>query len=301
VFAVGGQNFNTSKSVSSPTGVWDGASFGGMTLDGGGTPGEVIDENNLWAHHYFSSGISSRYAYNQSSATEATSNYAADLVGMWGGGDFGIIHYTEGLATSASSKALTVPSTTAGNLTVVTVSDFNSTARTVSSVCFDGTTCAAGNAFTQYTAATTTGNTSHANTDIWYILSAPSGKTTATVTLNGSASKINVSYWELQKGTGNWATSGGNKVTAGTITAGHLDNGPTVSSLTGSNFCAAAVGTDGGVDINPNTGNAYVYGGILYNQSDAAVSTITSAASAQPVWHDTNTSGTFNASNGCFK
>jgi hypothetical protein len=100
-------------------------------------------------------------------ATSATSAHAA----------IAVVHS----AGSASSNTVNITSTTAGNLLVIGFGIVTTTA-TVTKVCTDGATCAAGNSFTQVPGARSVGSANE--TDMWYLPNVAAGKTVVTITLS---------------------------------------------------------------------------------------------------------------------
>jgi hypothetical protein len=299
-FVVGGQMFNTTTGFNTPSTpcIFDAAGWGGMPLNGP----EPVDQNNTWGHCYFTQGTQPVFAFNQSDATLRVQGFLGDIVGVWGSTGAGILHWTENQAGAGSSLAITIPPTTAGNLLSLAVINYSTgTQRTVSSVCLDGTTCAAGNAFTQFSSAASTGDTLHGATDIWYLLSAPSGKTTVTVTLSGSATSIFGSYDEVQKGSGSWTADGAAHTSGGAAVANTI-TGP-AAGTTNSLFCTATVAINDSVTVNPKVGNEYVYSRVLYETSTNAATAVlpASASSHTPTWTDNTATDPFSASNGCFK
>lgn len=296
---VGGQATGTSKGWTSPsTCQWDGASYGGMPLNGP----EPIDQNNTYGSCFPSGSVSS--ATITQSNTASPGNNANDLVSFIGTNNIGIKNWTENVSTSTATLTVTVPSTTAGNLIVVAIGVFNATARTISKVCFDGTTCAAGNALAALTSSTSTG-TGHGATAIWFIASAPSAKTTLTITFSASASNGEAMYEEVAglSGTGTWASDGNGTHTTNGTGSGNTISAPAITT-TGTDVCSAVVSiTNGPVDAVPLSGNEYTYGGLQFaHTSDASASLITTSnTSHTPQWHDASSGDSFSSSQGCFK
>jgi hypothetical protein len=302
VMLVHGQGFNTVTSVSTPSSgcPFDAGSYGGENLSGpGGSTNPVIGNNNLWAHCYFSAGAQPWFVVNESSSTVATSAWAVDLVGVFGTG-IGIKQWTENFGTSSASLALTQLKTiTSGNLLVAAI---DNSGGTVTKVCLDGTTCGAGNSFTQMTGAVSTGS-GHGATDIWYLLSAPSGKTTATITFSASQSNVQATFTEVQKGSGSWATDGNaTHVTNGTGSS-NTDTGSSVTTTGSADYCTAIISVSNGVTAAPKSGNEFTYGNVIFaNTSDAASALLTTSATTHtPTWTDSAAAGGFSSSTGCWK
>lgn len=294
-FAQASQGTDTSTTMVSPSGcISDTASFGGEALSGP----SPIDENNPFGHCNMSSGSQPLFVFNESS-TIGPGSFTADGVGFISG--VGIVNAAFNTG-SGTTLAITVPSTTSGNLLAVAIDNFLSTGnKTVSKVCLDGTTCAAGNAFTQFTGAVSTG-TGHAATDIWYLLNAPAGKTTVTITFSATGAATEAEYIEAARGSGSWATDGANHVSNGTGSGTTL-NGPSVTTTGTSGICLAIAAPSGSITTNPLAGNEFVYANIIFSGStDAASGLVSSTAAAhQPKWTDGGASDSFSASTGCWK
>lgn len=301
VFLVGGQDSNTSLGVASPSAncKWDAGSFGGEPISGL----SAINENNSWAHCYFSGSGGVQWDITQTSAaTTAPGNVVGDAIGIFDSstGDVAQISWVPGEGTGTNLD-VTIPSTTSGNLLVCSVGVFNSTARTISSVCLDLTTCAGGNAFTQLSNSTSTG-TGHAATSIWYLLSAPAGKTSVRIHPSATATTLEATCFEVRKGTGSWATDTGNHTNNGSASSNTI-TGAAITTTGAIDFCAANVGVTDSVSAAPKAGSEWQYSHIVFhNSADAAISLITTSASAHtPTWTDSAASGSFSSSIGCFK
>ena len=307
VVGVGGQGFNTTLGVNEPsTGlVADAGYYGGMNLSGpGGTTNPLLSQNNPYFHGYTTTGAQPWFVVNESSATTATSVWAVDTIGVFGSGA-GIVHATEGESTS-TPLTLTVPSTTAGNLGAIACTWYNSTARTMTSMCFDGTTCATANKFTAVPSSTAAGTSGRNATAVWDSLSLPAGKTTLTVTTSGTVTHLECEYAEVQKATGTWAidNSGSGAATSGGTGSGTTINGPAITTSGTVDFCLAINGLAGGPTTQaPKTGNEYTYENVIFNgDTNAAIALLTTSASAHtPSWVETTSGDNFNASQACWK
>jgi hypothetical protein len=296
VMLAGGLASNTAISITSPSGCYfDAATSGGESLSG---PWPLW-ENNPWGHCYFSSFGPQTWTIGLTEAY-ATGDWEADLLSFSATGGTEILHSTSAVGTSSATLAITIPSTTSGNLLVAAIGSYNSTARTVSKVCLDGTTCATANKFTQ--AASAAANDAGSATDIWYLLSAPSGKTTMTITYSASAANTEAMYYEVQNPSGgSWALdTGAANNTTGTVSGG-LATGAAITTTGRTDFMAAIVGVSTSVSANPEIGNEFTNSGVIFaNTSDAATSLLTTSAAAHtPVWSDA--SGTFATSTAAFK
>lgn len=306
-FEVGGQVFNTTIGISSPSNCrFDSASYGGMSLSGP----EQIDQNNSWVHCPVSSILSAYPTLTLSDSSTGTSGDTEDIIGIWSGTDIGILHHASNVNTVASSLAITIPSTTAGSLLVVEGGTFNSsTGGSISTVCLDGTTCAAGNAFTKYVAATVAGvSSSRGSVEVWYLLNAPAGKTTVTITLPTSNNNNEGAYYEVRKGNGgSWSIDGAN-TTTGTSngTTGVISGSAASITTTGTNdFCISgtSVGGQGTVPPGGFTNSTYLYAQVQFNNTtDFNSALITNSASSYfPMYKDNSLADSFSLNNACFK
>ena len=306
--------FNTAISVATPSGpshYFDGGFFGGETINGGGSPESVIGQNNVWSHSYATSVLAAQsWQYNLAASTSESNQISYDILSFLTNAStnhgIGVIHQANGQATSGTDLQVTVPSTLGGTNTMLAISTGfydGATLRTVSSVC-TGTsaTCASGTLFTQATSATNAGVASSLlGTDVWYLLGPPSGVTTITVVYSGATTNSEVMYYEVEKGSGSWATDGANKVHAGASCSTTCSGGAITPSGT-FDFCIAHLASAGtGVTANPKSGNAWLYtGNIFTNTGSAATALLTNSMSAQtPSW--TAGAGTINSSDACFK
>jgi hypothetical protein len=300
----GSENLNTSLSVTSPSiCLGDMSVQGGENRDGPWWP----DQNNLFGHCSPSGTTASTYlAVPLSSSSTSPNGYGADMLSFFGSAGTAIVNSVPAQATSASSLPITVPATTAGNLIHVDIQVYNPTAQTILHACFDGTTCAAGNALT--CTATSTGS-GHGATTICYINSAPAGKTTLTVTASGSAANLEADYFEVQSGSGTWSLDNSASTTNGTG-SGNTVSLPSITTTGSVDFCSAVVAVSGDgmgkVATNPTpelSGNEYIYGGTIWtNDDNAAISLLTLTAGAhQPKFYDKTSGDSFSGSHVCSK
>ena len=312
VMVTGSQLDNTTTGFTAPSSgcVFDAASFGGEPLDGGSDT-SPIDQNNAWGHCYFSAGSQPQFISTQSYGSETPSNWGGNLVSIFSSG-IGIKNWTWAEhVTSGTTLTLTVPSTTIHNLGAVACQTYGTTIRTFSHVCFDGTTCAAGNAFTAVPSATSAGvGGTRGSTAVLALLDMPAGKTTLTVTMSSSTSDIECAYVEGQKASGSWAidnSGSGANTNAGTASSS-VATGPAVTTSGGASgsLCMAAIAPNNGADLAPASGNEYTYGNIIWNDDTksgpAAVALLTTVdGSHSPAWHLNNATSPFSASQACFK
>jgi hypothetical protein len=300
LMGVGGQSFNTFLTCNPPTScVADESTYGGQSVSGP----DIVWENNLWFHFLLSNPSTNSYSLNLSGSL--ANNWEDDYVNFLSTTGIGIVASANNQVTTGSSMTVTVPSTVAGDLGVVVIGDFDgATHRTVSSVCFDGTTCATANKMTQVTSAQTT-STNQTQTDVWALLSLPAGKTTLTITFSGAISNAEAQFFEARKGNGGtWAGDGNGVTTNNGTVASSTITGPSITPSAGTpsgDFCAAIATVSNSISSNPASGNSWQFGGNIFtNTGDAATSLLTTGASAtNPTW--TDASGTFNVSEACWK
>jgi hypothetical protein len=303
-WANGGQAFNTSISTAQPSSgcYWDSATYSGMSINGP----QPLDQNNIWDHCYYSTLGTLSFQANLGASTSETNAYVIDLVSFLSSTGIAIINSGNNQATSGSSLAVTVPSTRVGNLLVVSIGMFDgATARTVTKVCTDGTTCAAGNSFTQVPSAHTA-NTTQVQTDIWYLPANAGGVTTVTITYSGAITNAEAIVYELQKGSGGtWsvANSGNGAIVTNGSVASSTATGASITPTAAATFCASLFGVSNAVSAAPKSGSAWVYpsgaGTIFSHTTDGAVALLTTSTSAQAATV-TDASGTFNNSTACF-
>jgi hypothetical protein len=295
VLGAGGQAFNTFLSCT-PSGCRaDSSTTGGQDVSG---PYQVW-QNNFWFHYWLSNPAT--VAYSLALSGSLANNWETDFVSFLSPTGIGIVNQASNQAKTTQTLAITVPATRVGSLLTVNIGSFNATARTVSKVCTDGTTCAAGHSFTQGTGCIATDAINGLSTDCWYLLSATAGVTTVTVTLSSSASNVEAQYYEVVKGDGSaWTFDGGNHTNSGTVSASTA-TGPAVTTTGAADFCASNVAVTNLVTANPKAGNEFINGGTLFsNTGDGAVALLTTTAgSHNAAW--TDASGTFTASIGCWK
>lgn len=306
--AAGPIAFNTAKAVSTPSAsnYFDGGFFGSETINGGGSPVSIIGQNNIWSHSY-QTGITSAqsWQWTADASTSEANNVGADLLSFLTNSGVGIVNQANNQSTSGTDLQVTVPSTTSGNLLVISTGFFDgATLRTVSKVC-TGTsaTCASGTLFTQASSATSAGVANTLlGTDVWYLLNAPAAVTTVTVVYSGATTNNEVMYYEVQKGAGGgWATDGANAVHNG-ASCSTTCSGGSITPTGNPDFCIGHIASAGtGVTANPKAGNAWIYtGNVFSNTGSAATSLLTTSGSAQvPSW--TAAAGAINSSDACFK
>jgi hypothetical protein len=198
-------------------------------------------------------------------------------------------------AASASTVDVTVTATTAGNLLVMACA--NTGTKTVSSVAkTDGTS-----AFSQCTSVAAT-QSSGLGTDVWYLLSAPSGVTTWRVTFSGSGNFDKEGYFFEFSGFTTPAFDVGGAVTNGTGSS-NSDTGASASASTTDGVGVGVIAVVNSITTNPKTGNAFNAGGDISGATGNAACSIiyTSSGSKQPVWTDSAAAGGFCASTALFK
>lgn len=293
-----GQFQNTSVSLSAPSGSLFGSStYGGQDLNGPSQP----DENNLWASLANTSASAQTWTDVMASASANVGGWSAEADsflasgGTLSGPSFSSLSTNQG--TASATLAVTIPSTVSGISLVAVVGSFNGTARTVSKICLDGTTCAAGNSFTQATSAACTNGAGNAG-DVWYLLSPNTGKTTATVTYSASASNTEAGVYEVNNITTFDLANHKNSATG----VANINAGQAITSTGAPGFLVSLTGTSGGTDVNPNTGNEFGYGGAIFsNTTDAFQSLIAAAGSHHFDTFDGSATATFCNSIAAFK
>ena len=82
--AIGPIAFNTAVSVAQPssnaTNYFDGGWFGGETIDGGGTPESIIDQNNIFSHTYTSTSGAKSWQWNTAVSSSEQNNVGVDFI-----------------------------------------------------------------------------------------------------------------------------------------------------------------------------------------------------------------------------
>lgn len=206
-------------------------------------------------------------------------------------------HKTGQTNASQVTVPITVTGTAAGNLLVVATG--NAGTRTVTKVCTDGTTCAAGNSFTHSVGCDSALGTDEA--EIWYLTPSTAGVTTITISFSGSSGTFNKEGWAWEvSGFTNPTTDGCQVVNSGTAAASTA-TGASITTTATAGFVAAVVISSANITVNPKAGNEFTGGGDISATSDAACSLVSASAAAhQPTW-TTTTGATFNSSTGAFK
>jgi len=294
-----GQRFNTAIAMSSPSGwMFDAATNGGEDRDGP----YPVDENNVRAHGPANQTVSTWTVTETDSATapdltagEVDSFLAPSATGV------GLVQPpVSNFGTSASSLTLSITVKYSGDMLIVGTGVFNgSTGRTVSKICLDGTTCAAGNAFTQVTGAASAASSNEANTDVWYLAGASAGAKTITVTFSGSSTNVEGAAYEVMGVTTPDTAAHINNVAFSSST----DIGASVTVAGSPEFILGIITTSFSIADNPAAGNEFNAGGVIYgNTKDAINCVITSTTGLhQPVWTDQGATGTNNGSTVAFK
>lgn len=224
------------------------------------------------------------------------------VIGDWGigsaagggGGTSGSIiqHTSNGNNTGGTSALpITVASTGAGNLLVVAIGW--DAGLTISSVT-DGTT-----GFTPATIAQADNGT--LKSDIYYLLSSNSGKTTITVNFSGTITFASAIVYEVS-----WVGGAAQFDVANNIESSAVDvvmTGAAVTSASNSGFIVGVVNPSDTTLANPKAGNEFTSGGdIEAHTSAAACSKIASTADSHtPVWDGNAAGQAFVASTAAFK
>lgn len=288
-----GFNQNTTIAVTSPaTLLFDSNTYGAEVIDGP----QPVDQNNGMSHINSTANGPMTWTWTLSNVTRPTGGSIAEALSFQGAGATKLPLVFQGPtaqnAATATTLAVTTAATLAGSTLVIAVANSNS--RTITKICTDGTTCSAGNSFTQATSAASSSGT--LRTDVWYLFNATTGTTTVTITYSATATNREAAIWEVQ---GLSAFDGGNAL-AGTVASSTI-TGAAVTTTSTNGFCAALTAVSNIVTASPKAGNEFIDGsGIWSNTTDAWAGLIsTSAASHTPTW--TNSSGTYASSTACLR
>jgi hypothetical protein len=245
-----------------------------LTITGSATKKVIINQINISATQT-TAGVESISLIKRSTLNTA-------------GGVASIVQSQNSYTTASSTTAtVTVTSTGAGNLLVVGTSNLDN--RTVSSVS-DGT-----NAFTQATGSPSNGG-GNTHTDVWYLTSSTAGKTTITVTFNGTSTTKGIWFWEVA-GT-NIAFD--NATHNGASTVGAIDTGTAITTAN-TGFVIGVIGSNGSVTNSPATTNAqFTNGAINGSGKSAACWVLAPVGTYTPSWNDSGILVNFAASSAAF-
>lgn len=200
---------------------------------------------------------------------------------------------------SASSLAVTVTSTTAGQDIIVCVGWAGATTSQISSVADN----ASGGTNTYTKRATTLGSNASGNFAVQCAdsLNTPrGGATTITITYSGSMSYQTAFVFTVSRtsGTSSFDIGGGTTNATGSTTTA---NGPSVTT-TATGYCIAAAVPNNTISASPKAGNEFTSGGDVQGNGPASASLMnSSAASHQPVWTLGTSGDTFAATVSCYK
>jgi hypothetical protein len=202
-----------------------------------------------------------------------------------------VAHGTAGSTT----QAVTVTATGAGNLLIAWVSGGDSTV-TPTGVS-DGT-----NSFTKFTGAAFSNPSGPSwESDLYYLLSSTSGKTTITGTWNGTGGGKTILVWEVSGFTSPVTDGASAQATqqTGVLTT---DTGPALTTTGSTGFVVAGTLVTNSIIANPKVGNAFTDGGDIASSGDAGCSLISSGASTYtPEWTDASSGDAFQAFTAAFK
>jgi len=292
---IGGQNLNTSVALSSSA-----QCTGDMAIDGGDPESGPWprSQNNPVGHCYYAGAAASQWTWPQTNASTQTGGNSEDIVAFWGTTGIGIKNSLSKVGTT-TSIALTVPSTTAGNAGLASIS--GTSGLTLTSLCLDGTTCAAGNVFTCPAGAHAT---AHGGGPVWacYNLNMNGGKTVLTATFGGTHTHTQLFYQEIQDGNsgGSWSLDGTAETSTGAggssavCDGGYCLTGATITTTGTNDACVAAVSVGGSVIFSPtySPANSFLYGGTIFTLTgDAAASILTTTSGSQIAKFSDSTSG----------
>jgi hypothetical protein len=286
--AAGSQTFSTSTGLVSPGAcLFDASVQGGENLSGPW----YRDQNNAFLHcNTGGTPVSSNIEVSQTSTSQNPNGFGLDALSFTSTGIV-LLHTANADPTSGSSYTLTVPATTAGNLSEVAIQAYNNPARTVSSVTLGGSS------MTCPSAATEAGSSTVGMTTVCYLNSDPSGATSLVVTMSGSISNLDIEYWEWQKASGGTWTFDVAGATAGTG-SGNTVTSPSVT-IAGMDVCAAVVAVQGSGLQNavPLPGNPFVYGGYIFSADrQGTASGLIASGTAQANWNDQTSGDGYNSS-----
>lgn len=277
IFSASSQHTNTAGSVSAPSGaLFESTTWAGQNRDGPSLP----DQNNFWGLLHNSSNAVQTWTYGSIFNTADEGNYGAEIAsfvsatGAFSGAPSVVQDVTNQVSACASvctlAFTLTTGSSTGTALIMrVGMNRSGGPLPTVTSVCTDGTTCAAGNTFTQATSAYASFGTGHAS-DIWYLFGHASGVTTVTIKFNsgtltngeGELTEVrNITTFDTA--TGGSGTGVSNINTAASITtASHTEYIPSIMVVSNS------------ITVTPASGNGFGYGNTIFSNTLDATGTL---------------------------
>jgi len=295
VLSASSQHTNTAGAVTSPTGaLFQSTTWGGQNSDGPSKP----NQNNFWGLYQSSSTSTQNWTYTNINTAENEGEYGAEIASFAAPSatfaNPSIIQSPYHEVTSGSTDTVTLnTSTLSGTVLIALVGSFNATGRTVSKVCTDGTTCAAGHSFTRATSATASlsgGN----EVEIWYCLSCTSGVSSVEATYSGTITNGEMKVLEVRNLT---TFDVANHVNNATGSAGATDTGASVTPTSGHvalivSITAVASATIG----SPDVGNAFGYDNVIFNNTkDTTGALIVSASGSSYAFASTDqgASGSF--------
>ena len=278
VLSAASQHTNTAGAVTAPTGaLFQSTTWGGQNSDGPSLP----NQNNFWALYQSSSSATQTWTYTTINTATTEGEYGAEIASFGASGATysgpSVVQSPYHEVTTGSTDTVTMNTATLSGTTLIAlVGSFNATGRTVSKVCTDGTTCAAGHSFTRATSATASlsgGN----EVEIWYCLSCTSGVSSVEATYSGTISNGEMKVIEVRNlSTFDVAAAKSNA----TGTGGSVDTGASVTPTSGHVAFIVSITAVSNVTLqNPVLGNAFGYDNVIFNNTkDATGALIVTAA-----------------------
>jgi len=132
--AIGPIAFNTAASVAQPssnaTNYFDGGWFGGETINGGGTPESIIDQNNIFSHTYTTTSGAKNWQWNTAVNSSEANNVGVDFISFTigaGGGSVSLAPTSQNFGSvnvnsSSSPTTFTLTNNSSSNATSVATS-----------------------------------------------------------------------------------------------------------------------------------------------------------------------------------
>lgn len=289
---------NTSSACLSPSGCnFLNTTWGAQQLNGPSLP----DQNNFWAFYSTTSASSQVWeagfidsANLNGWAGEASSFLSA--TGSYSGPSF--VQTPSQQSTSGTTTAITFSPTQSGTILAVAAGSQTGTIH-VTSVCTDGTTCAAGNTFTQ--ASSATASSIGADAETWYLTGHASGVTTVTVKWSGTITNAEAKGYEIRTATA--LDSGGTGSLSNGTGSANVQTGASVSPTGSPSILISIVATNAahGVSFNPYDGNYFGYDNLIFNDGDSAGAAIVASGTYSYTVGNTGATDAFCNATAAFK
>lgn len=304
IFAASSQHTNTAGSVSAPTGaLFESTTWGGQNRDGPSLP----DQNNFWGTLPNTSNASQTWTYGTIFNTADEGNYGAEIAsfasatGAFSGGPSQVQDVTAQVSSCASPCTLAVPLTTAtssGTALVMRIGMNRSGGPlpTVTNVCTDGTTCAAGNKFTQATSAYGSFGTGHAS-DIWYLFGHASGVTTVTIQFNTGTITNGEGELTEERNISTFDTAIGGSGTG----VANINTAASITTAAHTEFIPSIMVVSNSITVTPASGNGFGYSNTIFsNTLDATGALIATTGTYSFAAKDAGATDSFCASTAAF-